>query len=356
MDVYAMSLVKLGCGNNLIGYYMYHGGTNKLGLTTLQESTATGYPNDVPVLNYDFQAPLSQYGEVREQYRLLNLLHLFVRDFGDILAPMEHVGAEDFVPETDRERLRCAIRTDGAGGFVFVNHHQRHLALRDVRGAELRPLGVRFPSIDVVGDVAFIFPFRLKLGKALLEWATAQLICRQGGTYYFAAIPGIPPRCQLAGGDVLSWGEGRASALRIGDLTLLCLSWEEARFLRRPGNEVLLGNGEDLYVLDGAVRRAGEAECALTAVPCSAPFTPPFEEELRLAGERKVEWMRLSAASDKGFVTLPGAFDVAQLYADGALAADKFDDGTPWRVPAALLYGRECYLARTAVWDGAYRE
>lgn len=31
MDIYALSLVKLGCGNNLIGYYMCHGGTNKLG-------------------------------------------------------------------------------------------------------------------------------------------------------------------------------------------------------------------------------------------------------------------------------------------------------------------------------------
>ena len=31
MDAYALSLVKLGSGNNLIGYYMYHGGTNPVG-------------------------------------------------------------------------------------------------------------------------------------------------------------------------------------------------------------------------------------------------------------------------------------------------------------------------------------
>ncbi len=30
MDAYALSLVKLGAGNNLIGYYMYHGGTNPI--------------------------------------------------------------------------------------------------------------------------------------------------------------------------------------------------------------------------------------------------------------------------------------------------------------------------------------
>jgi len=89
MDAYAMSLVKLGSGNNLVGYYMYHGGINKIGkLTTLQESKETGYPNDYPILNYDFHTALTSYGEAREQYGLLNILHLFLQDFGEILAPM----------------------------------------------------------------------------------------------------------------------------------------------------------------------------------------------------------------------------------------------------------------------------
>ena len=68
MDIYALSLVKLGSGNNLIGYYMYKGGTNKIGrLSALNESRASGYPNDYPILSYDFQAPISEYGEVRGQ-------------------------------------------------------------------------------------------------------------------------------------------------------------------------------------------------------------------------------------------------------------------------------------------------
>jgi len=94
MDIYSISLVKLGCGNNLPGYYMFHGGTNPMGkISTMQETTETGYPNDYAVLSYDFQAPLSEYGEVRGQYRLLNQLHLFVQDFGELLAPMDAVMA-----------------------------------------------------------------------------------------------------------------------------------------------------------------------------------------------------------------------------------------------------------------------
>ena len=47
-DTMALALCKLASGANLLGYYMYHGGTNPDGvLSTLQESIATGYPNDV---------------------------------------------------------------------------------------------------------------------------------------------------------------------------------------------------------------------------------------------------------------------------------------------------------------------
>ena len=114
MDVYALALCKLGAGNNLPGYYMYHGGTNKLGrFSTLNESKESGYPNDCPILSYDFQAPLSQYGEARGQYGLLNLLHLFLQDFGELFAPMEAVEAQRLVPPEDSASLRYALRTNG---------------------------------------------------------------------------------------------------------------------------------------------------------------------------------------------------------------------------------------------------
>ncbi|MFR6277803.1 MAG: beta-galactosidase [Acutalibacter sp.] len=116
MDVYALALCKLGAGNNLPGYYMYHGGTNKLGrFSTLNESKESGYPNDCPILSYDFQAPLSQYGEARGQYGLLNLLHLFLQDFGELFAPMEAVEAQRLVPPEDSASLRYALRTNGEG-------------------------------------------------------------------------------------------------------------------------------------------------------------------------------------------------------------------------------------------------
>lgn len=194
MDIYALSLVKLGSGNNLIGYYMYKGGTNKIGaLSTLNESKATGYPNDYPILNYDFQAPISAYGEIRSQYRLLNLLHLFVEDFGEILAPMETVMPLQEVSATDLKSLRYCMRTDGHSGFVFINHYQRLAKITDIKNAVIHTGTIPFPAIDIIGDTAFFLPFNLDLSGNLLEYALAQPLCRIGTTYFFVELPGITP-------------------------------------------------------------------------------------------------------------------------------------------------------------------
>ncbi len=64
-DIGAQVPVMLGSGVNLYGTYMYQGGENPDGsLTTLQESQETGYPNDLPIKSYDFQAPL---GDIRRR-------------------------------------------------------------------------------------------------------------------------------------------------------------------------------------------------------------------------------------------------------------------------------------------------
>ena len=90
------ALVKLGSGGASLGYYMYHGGENPDGkLTTLMESQATGYWNDLPVKDYDFQTALGQYGQIRPQYHLLRRFHLFLQEWGPALAemPAGHAGS-----------------------------------------------------------------------------------------------------------------------------------------------------------------------------------------------------------------------------------------------------------------------
>src|SRR3984957_6330132 len=138
-DVAAGMLARLGSGANLYGYYMFHGGANPEGkLSTLQESSATGYPNDLPVISYDFQAPLGEYGQMRPAFRQLKLFHLFLHDFGESLAPMVAT-LPAAIPSTpgDAGPARVAVRADGRRGFVFFNNFLRNYPLPARKGIQV---------------------------------------------------------------------------------------------------------------------------------------------------------------------------------------------------------------------------
>lgn len=378
MDAYALTLVKLGCGNNLMGYYMYHGGTNPIGQdSTFNESRATGYPNDYPILNYDFDTALTQYGETQEQYRWLNLLHLFAADFGGELAEMEYVGAAKTVAPEDLGSLRYCMRTNGKAGFVFVNHYQRHARLKPVENVVLDTGCAEFPPFAVAGDTASIFPFGINLGGQTLDWATAQLVCRQDNTFFFAAIPGIPVRYQFRGGPLLECKEG-VCVHEIGGIRLVTISLEQALFLRKLDGKVVLGEGCDLYRQGGEIlsvqpgsfgygvwqqdhfesKTVKKEFCAaqVRLEACAEPFVPAYEEELLLGGNTARSWYKIEVSNGEGFFEFDQPYDVAQIYADQQLAADSFWCGKPWRVPNSLLWGKECYLVFTPPSDKIYME
>ncbi|HTQ39490.1 MAG TPA: beta-galactosidase [Pirellulales bacterium] len=189
MDALSLAIVKLGSGSNLLGYYMYHGGTNPTGRESwLQENQASRYTNynDLPVKSYDFQTALGEFGQEREQYHLLRLVHLFLRDFGSRLAPMYVVLPNDEVSkQDDTHTFRWAARTDGHSGFVFVNNYQRLLHQPDRPYTQLKLIlkdgELTFPQVPVTvaADCAFFWPFNFDLGDDVtLEYATAQPVCQ----------------------------------------------------------------------------------------------------------------------------------------------------------------------------------
>jgi hypothetical protein len=230
-DVESTTLVKIGSGSTLPGYYMYHGGTNPEGkLSTLmeaQDTAATNY-NDLPVKNYDFQAPLGEFGQIRPQYHLLRRLHLFLGDFGEALARMPATMPEARpAGKDDIDTLRWAVRSDGRSGYVFVNNFERSITMPPkpaVQFAINLPSGpVVFPSapIEVPANSRFIWPFNLDLGHGLsLAYATAQLVCAidEGGgrTVFFAETPGVPARFAVNGEkSARSASPGRVAAFEL---------------------------------------------------------------------------------------------------------------------------------------------
>lgn len=364
MDIYAVSLVKLGDGNNLVGYYMYHGGTNKIGeLSTFNETKATGYPNDYPILSYDFQAPLSEYGEVREQYGLLNMLHMFVNDFGEEFAPMIAVDSGNTVAADDTNSLRYGMRTNGKSGFVFVNHYQRLTELAEIENAVISAGNVEFPPIDVKGEVSFFMPFNMKMGDSVLEYATAQPLCKCDETYFFAEIPNIKAEYKFSKGSA----------------NIVTVPFENAKYMRKLNGTVYIGGGCNLYEENGQIRSVedGEYICQkwngsefetlkigqsakqsnveITGVE-NALFEPKYKEELCIGGERELTWKKINVDGRYGFAEIDYVGDVAQIYADGELVADDYYYGKTWRVPCKLLYGKECYMVISEMKDDFYKE
>jgi hypothetical protein len=202
-DTAAMEVVKLGSGVALYGYYMFHGGTNPDGKkTTLQESQATGYPNDLPVKSYDFQAPLGEFGQMHPSYRVLKTLHLFLGDFGASLAPMTSYFPER-MPDSKQDTAtpRVAARLENDRGFVFINNHERAHRLPERKNFQVKlhlrsgVLGVPSNPINIPSDAYTIWPVNLDIGGTLLRYATAQLLCKLNDpqTYVFFVWPGISP-------------------------------------------------------------------------------------------------------------------------------------------------------------------
>jgi beta-galactosidase len=206
-DIAAMDVTKLGSGVSLYGYYMFQGGTQPNGkLTTMQESQATGYPNDVPVKSYDFQAPLGEFGQMRPSFRAVKVFHLFLGDFGSSLAPMASYFPEEApAGKSDTATPRVAARLKDGNGFLFINNYQRlyplparaHFQVKLQLASGSMEIPIR--PVNVPGGAYMIWPVNLDLGAAILRYATVQPLCNLPGqnTYVFFAWPGISPELAI---------------------------------------------------------------------------------------------------------------------------------------------------------------
>lgn len=305
-DIGAMLPVQLGSGANLYGYYMFHGGRNPQGHTTLEEDDRLGAYNGMPILNYDFQAPLGQYGQVQPVADAIRPYHLFIHAFGSRLAPMV-VQRPPIEPRTrdDISTPRYSVRSQGERGFLFFNNHVRQFeppVQKDTRFKVQLPSGeLTFPSkpVEIASGVHFIWPINLDLDGVTLSWVTAQPLTRiedgEGAVYVFTATKGIPVEMAFSdvdearlGGKTLKRGpDGRivtpaispsekaALTLRARDgksVRVVVLSHEDAAkayVLPLDGRQRLVLSDDPIFAQDGAwiSRSTGDAEFALRVFP-----------------------------------------------------------------------------------------
>jgi hypothetical protein len=214
-DSTAAALVKLGAGVTMLGYYMYHGGTNPDGRTSMQETQSVwnGY-NDMEAKSYDFQAPIGEVGQLHGSYRPMKALHLFLQDFGGELAPMVAYFPA-LLPRglDDASTPRLSLRSDGKRGFIFINNYERNYPLADHPDFQVIlqwPEGrQRIPSrpVNLPSGAYTIWPVNFDVGGVTLQYATAELTCRiaEPDVLVFFSWPGVRPEFSFraAAGDTI---------------------------------------------------------------------------------------------------------------------------------------------------------
>lgn len=190
-SVDAMANIKIASGCNFLGYYMFQGGSNPLGINGL-------YLNEgqVPKISYDYQAALGEFGQVRESYRRLKSIHYFAQAFGDKICALQTVlpeGASQIAPK-DGKTLRYALRTDGKRGFLFINNYQDHFDLPDRRNEEIRLHldGENLTwNVSIAGEENAILPFHFDMDGIDLVQANAQAVTKVADTYVFLVPDGM---------------------------------------------------------------------------------------------------------------------------------------------------------------------
>ena len=351
-DAYSMALVKLGSGSNLLGYYMYHGGTNPEGLTTLNENQRTRATNhnDMPVKTYDFQAPLGEFGQTYPQYYILRPLHLFMHDYGEELATMEPTFCSpQNIKKGDDSQLRWCYRSvhpiKGEGperGFIFINNYERLQNLSAKKNVQLEACGVKLPKLTIPAGCMAILPINIDG----IRYSTAQLVARRDGNSYLMQIPGIPTTICMQDGKTLRNVKPQGIAKPIyKNLYLLTKDDAEQLFMKDNSQFSILRSASPLGSSKNCqfkkVREAGPLRQITMGVQRVAE--EPQDEDFEQAAVYRIQLPVAEANSSlftlhSSLLKIDYQGDVARLYANGQLLDDNFYYGRPflyglWRLP-----------------------
>ncbi len=392
-DIAAMFPVMLGSGVNLYGTYMFQGGENPDGkLTTLQESQATGYPNDLPIKSYDFQAPIGEFGQERAVLGKMKVYQYFLNSFGVDLAPMMvHAPAVQPASPADFSVVRAAVRTQGNAGFLFCNNYVRNYPMpaRDRMQFEVQLPGetLRIPArpIAIPSGAYFIWPIHQRIGSVDLIYATAQPFTKiESGAstvYYYAAVRGMTTEFAIANGNLKLIKASSGKVHRDGNVTyvsgiepgvdawidLAAKNGQHTRLVILSADEaenawkVRIGGAERLIITaqnvvpgaDGAIRlrSLGDAHFAFTLTPATAQIP---QASLRLTQSAATTQ---SAAAEQSVSYTATAqerrldADVQSIKAAGVAPAVKLAPPPSWRATGVAQAPAEGELPAAAQWS-----
>lgn len=366
----ALMIRSLGGGSNILGYYMYHGGTTP----TMQGNGGffSDQPMGLPKFSYDFQAPLGEFGIENGSYRTLRVLHNFLADFGSYLAPMQPVMPENVATMTpdNRDDLRYAARMNPEGqGFIFLTNSQDHDPLRyDFKDVSIT---VNLPeeslTIPATGGFTLpkytsaILPFNLPMEEAILKYATAQpmSVINDNGTlhYFFVVHEGMSPEYMFDKATVKGKYEfknvvpGYKSTFTVKGkdgkpFKITTLDFETAKNTVKISDRMFITDAGVTFDGDNVrMYQLGNNTFEYTVYPSKQGFKPSTvtvdEVDTSVSVDKSVPWrMEVTFNPDAGntpqvneyFLQVPYTGDLAMAFLDNRMVLDHFWQGMPWRI------------------------
>lgn len=258
-DGYGVGFAKFASGCNWLGYYMFHGGRNPIG-RFMQESRITGYPNNYPVIDYDFQAPLNRYGECRPHGDLLRLMHMFAQYFDpEICTKQAFFPRWRSADPTDISFLKCSVRMNAQmSGYFFSSTYEKGLAYKDFTNVrvtvEQNGKELSLPPINVKAGSMFFYPFNMEIDGVHFDYILAQPIAKlaQNGetVCWFVQCEGIEPKYS-SGGKVKEIPVDEEGVTE-GSVRIIVLPIEKAKTLHIVNGQAVFADGT-VYCDNGAM-------------------------------------------------------------------------------------------------------
>ncbi|HVS73673.1 MAG TPA: hypothetical protein VHQ47_20795 [Phycisphaerae bacterium] len=338
--------------------------------------------NDMPVKSYDFQAPLGEFGQIREPYYLLKRTHLFLHDFGQQLAPMTTTfPKEKPANQQDTSTLRYAIRSDGHSGYIFINNYQRGITMPAKQNvqftlhlADHSTLTVPAAPITIPADATLVLPFNFHLPSGeTIPSTTAEPLCSvtdgADSLTLFTAPAGLPApaienphvlildaskslhiyRAKLAGKERILYSDDDLTT--DGDTVTLSSPTDKFNLLIWPPADITPAGNTNLKTQpakDGLLQ--GISTTLAIPAPLTAtlekikdpgplrtiPIKPrgnaeePTDADFQNAAVYQIHLPPNIDPSRDLLLRLHYTADVARLYLDGKLLTDNFYNGTPF--------------------------
>ena len=311
---------------------MYHGGTNPEGkltyLNEIQRTVATNY-NDLPVKTYDFQAPLNEFGQRNPHYYMLRKLHLFMQDWGEMLAPMKAAfPCEQDIRKGDDSHLRWCVRSKDGSGFVFINNYERLQSLSTKSGVQLEVCGVKLPKFSVPAGAVCILPVNIDG----IKYATAQLTSKRDGKIYLEQIKGLPTTLAVDNRVMMNLKAKGPDVPVYKNYYLLTSEQAERLFLPEEDSQLAVVCPFAKQKEAGPLRTVTIGVNGVAEEPTDADFEQAAVYTIDLPQDSSFFTLHTS------LLTIDYRGDVARLYADGRLIDDNFYNGRPfqyalWRLP-----------------------